>query len=218
MKQSRKETAWKKSRKFGDVKGGRMRPKLTDNIFNRQHNLVAPKDKDETPIFIKDNPSRDFYFPVTIEEIKEFINKLPNEQTERITHIWLRKMTNKEYEKENSVQGCFICGSGVNLIVLHPFPIDMIMKFGKKKPANKILKWYSKFEPELNETNEGWQLKWTYEKIKKYYLEGLLLHEIGHQIDSIYKRYWSKSYKQRAEYFADNYAYYWGAQIRNEIK
>ena len=218
MRQSRKETAWKKSRKFGDVKGGRMRPKLTDNIFNRQHNLVAPKDKDETPIFIKDNPSRDFYFPVTIEEIKEFINKLPNEQTERITHIWLRKMTNKEYEKENSVQGCFICGSGVNLIVLHPFPIDMIMKFGKKKPANKILKWYSKFEPELNETNEGWQLKWTHEKIKKYYLEGLLIHEIGHQIDSIYKRYWSKSYKQRAENFADNYAYYWGAQIRNEIK
>lgn len=41
MRQSRKETAWKKNRKFGDVKGGRMRPKLADNIFNRQHNLVA---------------------------------------------------------------------------------------------------------------------------------------------------------------------------------
>jgi len=195
-----------------------MRPKLTDNIFNRQHNLVAPKDKDETPIFIKDNPSRDFYFPVTIEEIKEFINKLPTEQTERITHIWLRKMTNKEYEKENSVQGCFICGSGVNLIVLHPFPTDMTMKFGKKKPVNKILKWYSKFEPILSESKEGWHLKWTQEKIKNYYLEGLLLHEIGHHSDSIYKRYWSKTYNQKAENFADNYAFYWGAKLRNEIK
>lgn len=218
MRQSRKETAWKKSRKFGDIKGGRMRPKLTDNIFNRQHNLVAPKEKDETPIFIKDNPSRDFYFPVTIVEIEEFINKLPKEQTKRITHIWLRKMKNKEYEKVNSVQGCFICGSGVNLIVLHPFPTDMKMKFGNKKPVKKILSWYSKFKPELIESKEGWQLEWTHEKIKRYYLEGLLLHEIGHQMDSRYKRYWSKSYKQKAEKFADNYAFYWGAKIRYEIQ
>ena len=42
MKQTRKETAWKKSRKFGDVKGGRKRPKLADNIFKRQHNFSAP--------------------------------------------------------------------------------------------------------------------------------------------------------------------------------
>ena len=56
MRQSRKETAWKKSRKFGDVKGGRMRQKLADNIFNRQHNLEKPTENDETPFFIKDNP------------------------------------------------------------------------------------------------------------------------------------------------------------------
>lgn len=40
MKQNRKETAWKKSRKFGDVKGGRKWPKIADNIFNRKHNLL----------------------------------------------------------------------------------------------------------------------------------------------------------------------------------
>ncbi len=40
--QTRKHTAWKKNRKFGDVMGGRQRPKLADNIFNRQHSLTAP--------------------------------------------------------------------------------------------------------------------------------------------------------------------------------
>lgn len=218
MRQSRKETAWKKSRKFGDVKGGRMRPKLADNIFNRQHNLEKPTENDETPIFIKDNPSRDFFFPVTIEEIKEFLNKLPKEHTENLTHIWLRKMTKKEYEKEGSIQGCFICGSGVNLIVLYPFPRDLKMKFGNKKPLKKIIKWYSNYEPELIEENGNWQLLWTEEKIKKYYLEGLLLHEIGHKVDSIYQRYWSKNYKKRGEKFADNFAYYWGDKIRNQIE
>ena len=94
----------------------------------------------------------------------------------------------------------------------------MIMNFGKKKPLNKILKWYSNYNPELDKENGHWKLVWTEEIIKQYYLEGLLLHEIGHKMDSIYQRYWSKNYKQRAEKFADNFAYYWGDKIRNEIE
>lgn len=39
MTQNRKETAWKKNRKFGDLHGGRMRLKCADGIFNRKHNL-----------------------------------------------------------------------------------------------------------------------------------------------------------------------------------
>ncbi|MBX2842199.1 MAG: hypothetical protein KTR26_10525 [Flammeovirgaceae bacterium] len=216
---NRKETAWKKNRKFGDVKGGRKWPKLADNIFNRQHDLLPPSENEDTPIYIHENPSRDFFFPVTIDEIKNFLKKLPKEQTENLTHIWLRKMATKEFEKEGSFQGCFICGRDVNLIVLYPFPKDLKMKLGKKKPAKKILKWYSAFCPELLQENGKWILKWTEQNIKNYYLEGLLLHEIGHQIDSFYKRYWSKNYsKQKAENFADNYAFYWGDKIRNEYK
>ena len=212
---TRKQTAWKKSRKFGDVKGGRMRPKLTDNIFNRQHNLQAPKDTQEIPIYIKDNPSRDFYFPVSIAEIKRFIKKLPKEHTEHLTHIWLRKIKKTEYEKEGSFQGSFICGSGVSLIVLYPFPKDLKMKYGRNNPTKKILSWYSRFKPLLKQQHNNWFLQWTEVSIKQYYLEGLLLHEIGHKIDSVYKRYWSQAYSKKAEQFADNYAFYWGDKIRN---
>lgn len=84
------------------------------------------------------------------------------------------------------------------------------MRFGKKKPEKKLLKWYAEYAPELKEEKDGWNLVWTEEKIKKYYLEGLLLHEIGHQMDSVYKRYWSKNYRRHAENFADNFAYIWG--------
>lgn len=216
--QNRKETAWKKSRKFGDVKGGRMRPKLADNIFNRQHNLTPPTEDEETPIFIIDNPSRDFFFPVTVEEIKIFLGKLPDEHIQGITHVWLRRVTKKEYEK-GSYQASFICGSGVNLIVLYPFPKDLSMKFGKKKPNNRTLKWYAAYKPELVQIDQNWTLVWTEEKLKNYYLEGLLLHEIGHKIDSVYKRFWSKNYSgKKAEQFADNYAFLWGAQIRTEVE
>ena len=130
-----------------------------------------------------------------------------------MTHIWLRKMSTKEYEKEGSLQGCFICGSGMNLIILYPFPKSMKMSFGKKKPERKKLNWYSKFSPELKEEKGVWNLHWKEEQIKKYYLEGLLLHEIGHKMDSLYQRYWSKTYKRRAEKFANNFAYFWGDKL-----
>ena len=69
---------------------------------------------------------------------------------------------------------------------------------------------------ELKEESGEWKLFWTEDKIKKYYLEGLLLHEIGHQINSIYQKFWSKNYSRKAEKFADNFAYFWGGKIRNE--
>ena len=84
---SRKETSWKKNRKFGHVKGRRSFPKITDRIFNSQHALQKPNKNDELPIFIKDNPSKDFYFPVNETEILERINQLPVEHRENITHI-----------------------------------------------------------------------------------------------------------------------------------
>ena len=218
MRQSRKETSWKKSRKFGDVKGGRRWPKLADRIFNRQHSLYAPGPHEETPFFMQDNPSRDFFFPVLKDEIQSFLDQLPTEHTENLTHIWLRKQNPKEYDRANTLQGEFISGSGVNLIVLYPFPKDLKMNFGKKMPQKKSLNWYANFHPELIQEGGIWKLLWTEEGIKRYYLEGLLLHEIGHKMDSLYQRYWSKPYRDRAEKFADNFAFYWGAKIREGME
>lgn len=63
-----KQTAWKKNRRFGDKMGGRMRLKLHDNIFKREHSFTAPTDLDETPIFIVENTSRDYYFPIDVND------------------------------------------------------------------------------------------------------------------------------------------------------
>lgn len=209
MMQNRKQTALKKNRKFGDVYGGRMRTKLADNIFNRKHNLLPPKEGEEKPKFMIDNPSRDFYFPIHVEDIKEALAKLPREHTSCITHIWLRKLRKNEYETGDTVQGEFICGSKVYLVVLYPFPKDHKMRFGKIKPENKVISHYKKYTSELEEDEKGWFLQWTEDTIKRYYLESLLLHEIGHSLDSYYKRFWSKAAAKRGEDFADTYAKLW---------
>ena len=205
---SRKETAWKKSRKFGDVKGGRTFPKITDRIFNRQHSLQKPNENDELPIFITDNPSKDFYFPVDEPEILERINQLPIEGRENITHIWLKKVNKEDYEKGDSLQGMFICGSGVNLIVLSAFPKDLRMIFGARKPLKKELNLYSNWCRNLcfDEKKKVWFLQWETEKVRDYYLDFLLLHEIGHFVESAYQSFWSKADERKSENFANNFA------------
>ena len=214
---TRKHTAWKKNRKFGDVMGGRRRPKLADNIFNRKHNLTAPKENEEKPIFIIDNPSRDFFFPVTMEEVKEILNRLPKEHTDHLTHIWFQRIKKVDYLAGRTFQGSFICGSGVYLIVLNPFPTDLKMRLGRNKPLKKTLNFYKDFTTDLKEDQNGWFLTWTEERIKQYYLENLLLFEIGHSIDSFYKRHWSKATRQKSENRADNYVKVWADQIRESF-
>jgi hypothetical protein len=216
--QTRKQTAWKKSRKFGDVMGGRMRPKLTDNILNREHSLLPPTEGQEMPIFIVDNPSKDFYFPVTIEDIKATLNILPIEHRKFLTHIWLQKVKKNDYLTGEMPQGAFICGSKVYLIKLYAIPKNNKMAFGQVKPSNKALTFYKPYCTDLRHEKNGWYLQWDNDNMKKYFLEKLLLHEIGHCVDYIYQRDWSKANAKQIEDFADNYAVIWRNHISSKIQ
>ena len=179
MRQSRKQTAWKKSRTFGDVKGGRRWPKLKDNIVKRKHSLLKPSEFDELPIYMVENPSKDFYFPITIDDIKNVLAQLPPEHVEGLTHIWLRKTNKKE-----KYQGVYTVGSGVRLITLYPFPKSNQLILGKERPTHKLL---------------------TEESARRYYLERLLLHEIGHYVNETLVR--NKAARYKSENSADNYAF-----------
>lgn len=211
--QSRKFTSWKKSKKFGDVQGGRQVPKLADRIFNRQHNLEAPNSDEKRPIYINENPSKDFYFPISINDIKNIFNKLPSDQTNHITHIWLKRIKKSDYLKGKTYQGYFISGSKVYLIVINPFPIDNKMRFTKNKPIKKILDSYKDYTNDLRQDHIGWYLQWNDVSIKKYYSEKILLYLIGMSLDSFNKRYWSKANKNKVDNFAKNYTIEWTSKI-----
>lgn len=218
MQQNRKATAWKKSRKFGDIHGGRTRLKFADGIFKQQHNLLAPAPGADAPIYIVENPSRDFYFPVNVEEIKNTLKRLPKAHTEAITHIWLDKVKKTDYVKGETVQGAFISGSKVYLIKLYAVPKDNRMLFGPIKPGKKQLSFYKPYCDDLRHNKSGWYLQWTSENYKKYYLEKLLLHEIGHCVDYLYQRHWSKANNKQIEDFADNYAVIWHNHIKTVLE
>lgn len=202
---NRKQTAWKKSRKFGDIYGGREKLHFSDNIFQRAHSLNRPNPNESLPILIQDNPSRDFFFPITVDEAHEAIKSLPKKDYEGITHLWLRRLKKTEYDKKRMPLAEFICGSGVRVIILYPWPRNMIQNFGSNKPSRKAIKEYSKFSSGPVKEGEDWVIKWQIGPLRKFYINKLLYHEVGHHVDW-YFRHWSKANTRNLEEFADQYA------------
>jgi hypothetical protein len=203
---NKKQTAWKKNRKFGDVYGGRSRPKLTDSIFCRLHSISPPYPLDRLPIYITDNPSRDFFFPLQPNEIAAELDRLPAEDRAQITHIWLRRCKKSEYVAGEIPFAQFICSSGVRVIILYPWPSDLRLFISKKRPTDRKLQQYAKYTTDLIETSAGWFLVWTLPAIKDFYVEMLLYHEIGHHLDW-YRRHWTAANQSQAEEYANQYAF-----------
>ena len=203
---NRKTTAWKKNRQLGDIAGGRRRVKLEDNILRRDHSFTVPPPQEEIPILMEDNPSRNFFFPITALEARNYLHTFPPEDVAGITHLWLKRLKAKEYEMPERPLAEYIWGSGVCLIVLYPWAKTGLLQIGSRRPSAGVLRQYKKWTTDLIEKDGVWCLRWTKEAVRDFYFTGLLAHEIGHHCD--HKRFGRANNKQREE-TADQYALRW---------
>lgn len=204
--QTRKRTAWKKSRTFGDVKGGRRWPKRADRIFARTHSLRRPSVGDDRPVFITDNPSRDFFFPIGVEDVRRELARLPRAEWSGITHVWFRRFKKSEYEAGELPLAEFCCGSGVRLITLYPWPRSLEWNHGEKNPNATLRRVLARHGAELSVRGGEWISSWDEPGLRGFYVEHLLLHEVGHHVDW-YSRNWSKANRRVLESAANQYAF-----------
>lgn len=200
---SRKHTAWKKSRKLGDIHGGRNQPKLTDGIFRRLHSLRPPPQGADTPMLIQDNPSRDFHFPLDAEACLAALQALPREHYEDITHVWLRRPSGVD-RRRGLPDAEFVCGGSVRLIVLYPWRNDRRACLGRRRPAQRRTKEFARFGGTVFQQNGEWFVEFSPEGLRQY-VAYVLYHEVGHHLDA-YRRRWSKANRKPCEDAADHYA------------
>ena len=204
--QSRRQTAWRKSRKFGDVYGGRVRPRVPDGIFKRAHSLKPPGPHEQVPILIQENPSREYIFPLSAAEILAALEALPKRHTQGITHVWLRRRRPAESAAGSFPLAEFVCGSGVRAVILYPWHREGTLCIGRALPAERVTRDYTRYGAAVFSRGGLWYVRFGEEDLRRFYVQHLLFHEVGHHVDR-FRRHWSKANSKQVEDFADQYAF-----------
>ncbi len=199
----RSTTPWKKSRTYGDISGGRTRRRFTDNIVARAHSLQQPAPGQALPVLLQDNPSREFFFPVSVEECAAALNTLPAGHREGITHIWLRRRPESMTGLHASLAE-FISGSGVRVLVMYPWRVDGRLYVGRKKPKPQHVAPYVRFGAAIVNEHGRWYAAFSAADLKRFYIEHLFCRGVGFHVDRC-----ARSRRQAGD-FADQYAVQWG--------
>jgi hypothetical protein len=114
---------------------------------------------------------------VTAEDVRGRLARLPEWMTKPLQVVQLSQMTRKKRRSP-----CYGMQWG-STIYLYPIEETLIESFGQPpKPAQRIeaamygARWASQ--------GGQWQLVWTEEAIRDFYLNNVLIHELGHILDN----------------------------------
>ena len=148
---------------------------------------------------LRQPPGEGYKHVVEPEEIRERLAVFPAWILDRLEVVQLSTMTRRK-----RTCPCYGMQWG-QAIYLYPIEESLIETFSSPPlPAQRVeaRMFGAKWEPA-----EGgfWQLVWTKAAIKDYFLNNVLIHELGHLIDERNTTY--KDRERYAEWFAVNYGY-----------
>ena len=163
---------WRRSRTFGDLYGGRVRRRNTDDIFERLHSLSPPGPLDQLPIVITENPSRDFVFPVEPDEVVARYRQRSADDVSGITHLWFRRVSPHRFDAGLPFTD-LVWGSGVRVVVIHPWRADLMLRLSTDRPKPAALRRYERWTADLRHVDGWWWLAWEADAARDFMLEHL---------------------------------------------
>ena len=144
-------------------------------------------------------PGRGYQHVVTEQEVRQRLSELPARFTAPLQIVQLSRMTRKKRSFP-----CYGMQWGV-AVYLYPIESELVEYFGRPpRPAeyNETRLFGGKWE---HHGGSAWRLTWTPATIRDFYLNNVLIHELGHLLD---KRNTSYQDRERfAEWFAIEYGY-----------
>ena len=144
-------------------------------------------------------PGEGYRHVLTPQDVKERLSQLPSWMTQSLEVVQLSQMTRKKRSFP-----CYGMQWG-NAIYLYPIEDDRVEHFIRPpKPSQKIeakmhgARW--------EEGKDGiWKLVWSEEAIRDFYLNNILIHELGHLVDQRNSSYTDR--ERFAEWFAIEYGF-----------
>ena len=148
---------------------------------------------------IVQSPGRGYRHVVTPAEIRDRLNRLPRQMIESLDVIQLSRMTRKKRSFP-----CYGMQWGTTLY-LYPLEDSRVEYFDRSpNPAqfNEACMFGGRWD---QDECGGWMLIWSEPAIKDFYLNNILIHELGHLLDNRNNNYVDR--ERFAEWFAIEYGY-----------
>ena len=128
------------------------------------------------PRFLKQFAGGGFVHPVTLLDVRERVAQLPERYRCSIEVIQLSRMT-----KKRSLFPCYGMQWGPS-VYLYPIEESLVETYVRPPRPEQVIE-AKMFGGRWVQEGGVWRLYWTPETIRDYYLNNVLIHEIGHVND-----------------------------------
>jgi hypothetical protein len=149
---------------------------------------------------IVQKPGDGYVHVVTPRQIRERLSQLPDYMTEPLEVVQLSRMTRKKQS--------FPCygmqwGTALYLYPLETGLVEYFMRPPKPQELTEARMYGGRWQ---RDNGAGvWKLIWTPETIRDFYLNNILIHELGHLLDDRNTNYYDR--ERYAEWFAVEHGY-----------
>jgi hypothetical protein len=166
--------------------------------FNAPETWHEPSGESSGINFIIEPPGSGYVHPVTVEEVRERIAQLPRELTRQLETVKFSRMT-----KKRALFPCYGMqwGSAIYL-----YPIETSYQEVYTRPPSPQQEIDARmYGGQWSQSGDIWILSWTKDTIRDFYLNSVLIHEIGHIHDDRNRRFQDR--ERYADWFAIEYGY-----------
>ncbi len=139
-----------------------------------------------------------FHHAVGVQEIRERLALLPERFTQRLEVVQLSAMTRKR-----QLFPCYGMQWGA-AVYLYPIE-DSLVEVYRRPPTPQQQIEARMFGGRWSQEGKLWQLTWTEQSIRDFYLNNVLIHEVGHLNDDRNSN--SRDRERFANWFAIEYGY-----------
>lgn len=165
--------------------------------FYAQEDWHEPTGREEIR-FVVQPPGKGYIHPVTVEEVQQRLAELPERFARSVQVVQFSRMTRKR-----ALFPCYGMQWGPN-VYLYPME-DSLIETYIRPPRPEQLTEARMYGGQWTQHGKYWRLTWTPETIRDFYLNNVLIHEVGHVNDQRNSKFEDR--ERYANWFAIEYGY-----------
>lgn len=167
--------------------------------FSPPEDWHEPQGSDGNYRILVQEPGPGYRHILTPQEVRNRLAELPAEFTSRLEIVQFSRMTAKKRS--------FPCYGMQWGSALYLYPIEeTLVEYFDRPPRPNLMNEVRMYGARWDHTDPGpWHLVWTEKSIKDFYLNNILIHELGHLLDDRNASYLDR--ERYAEWFAVRYGY-----------